>query len=162
MLHIVILLGSLIVMVSMCTRILILIAGYIYPTCKCFQAIEMDVLDVDKLLIWCQYWVIIALINVTERIVDPLISWVPLYGEIKLAFIIYLWHPKTQGTTYVYNTYLKPHLSKNIMDIDEKFKLAQTWVEGMLSMHWRRIHTLGHTKFLEVVNFLSLQSLHES
>ncbi|MCO5606121.1 hypothetical protein L7F22_060308 [Adiantum nelumboides] len=56
----------------------------------------MDVPDVDKLTIWCQYWVIIALINVAERIVDPFVAWVPLYGEIKLAFIIYLWHPKTQ------------------------------------------------------------------
>ncbi|MCO5560954.1 hypothetical protein L7F22_014575 [Adiantum nelumboides] len=149
-------------MASLLTRILILIGGYIYPTCKCFETIEMEVPDVDKLTIWCQYWVIIALINVAERIVDPFVAWVPLYGEIKLAFIIYLWHPKTQGTTHVYNAYLKPYLSRNILEIDEKFKLVQSWVQGMLTMHWRRIHTLAQRKFLDVVHFLSLQSLHDT
>jgi hypothetical protein len=31
---------------------------------------------------------------------ESLISWMPMYGEIKLAFFVYLWYPKTKVTKY--------------------------------------------------------------
>ncbi|CAL9229369.1 unnamed protein product [Arabidopsis halleri] len=43
----------------------------------------------------------------------------PLYGEIKIALLVYLWYPKSQGLSYVYEKLLCPYLSKYESDIDQ-------------------------------------------
>ncbi|MFS7929112.1 hypothetical protein Hanom_Chr04g00328681 [Helianthus anomalus] len=35
----------------------------------------------------------------------------PMYGEMKLALIIYLWYPETKGIGYVYNAMLRPFVA---------------------------------------------------
>ncbi|GKC28565.1 putative HVA22-like protein g [Tanacetum coccineum] len=44
-----------------------------------------------------EFRVIIAMLTIFERIRHIFISWVPMYGEMKLAMIIYLWYPKAKG-----------------------------------------------------------------
>ncbi|GKB17937.1 putative HVA22-like protein g, partial [Tanacetum coccineum] len=44
-----------------------------------------------------EFRVIIAMLTIFERIRYIFISWVPMYGEMKLAMIIYLWYPKAKG-----------------------------------------------------------------
>ncbi|KAH7307794.1 hypothetical protein KP509_22G078000 [Ceratopteris richardii] len=41
------------------------------------------------------------------------ISWLPFYSAAKLSFVVYLWYPDTKGTEYVFQTYLKPLVSKH-------------------------------------------------
>ena len=42
----------------------------------------------------------------------------PPYSEGKLAFVVYLWHPKTEGALYVYETFLAPFIAQHEGDID--------------------------------------------
>lgn len=40
---------------------------------------------------------------VVERLLDPLLrALIPLYLEAKLLFVIFLFHPRTDGATYIY------------------------------------------------------------
>eukprot|EP00250_Pteridium_aquilinum_P015031 c22340_g1_i2 orf=88-714(+) len=80
---------------SLITRALIMAVGYVYPAYKCFKCVEMNRPDVEQLRFWCQYWIIIAVVTVLERLGDTFVSWLPLYSEAKLAFIIFLWSPRT-------------------------------------------------------------------
>ncbi|KAJ8432058.1 hypothetical protein Cgig2_016337 [Carnegiea gigantea] len=79
-------------------RGLVMILGYAYPAFECFKTVERNKVDIEELRFWCQYWMIIAALSVVERIGDLFISWVPFYGEMKVAFIVYLWYPKTKSS----------------------------------------------------------------
>lgn len=37
----------------------------------------------------------------------------PLYYEAKLVFVVFLWHPSTQGSMIVYDKYVRPLLASN-------------------------------------------------
>jgi receptor expression-enhancing protein 1/2/3/4 len=81
---------------SFLTRGIIMLLGYVYPAYECFKIVERKKPELEHLRFWCQYWIIIAVLTVLERVGDILVSWVPMYSEAKLAFIIYLWYPKTK------------------------------------------------------------------
>lgn len=76
----------------------------------------------------------------------------PLYGEIKIAFLIYLWYPKSQvlqskkiswtfsfihsqnqssslgfwqGISYVYEKLLCPYMSRHELDIDQRISVLK-------------------------------------
>ncbi|RZC50719.1 hypothetical protein C5167_019154 [Papaver somniferum] len=59
-----------------------------------------------------------AMLMVSDKGMDNYISWVPIYNEAKLTFFIYLWNPKTEGTTYVYESFSRPYLVKHETEIE--------------------------------------------
>ncbi|XP_010543821.1 PREDICTED: HVA22-like protein h isoform X2 [Tarenaya hassleriana] len=101
------------------TRILILLLGYAYPAFECYKSLEKREPEIHELRYWCKYWILVGLLTVLERIGDVFVSWIPLYGEMKVAIFVYLWYPKTQGTGYVYKTLLQPYVSRHELDIDK-------------------------------------------
>ncbi|CAA0837827.1 HVA22-like protein j [Striga hermonthica] len=83
------------------TSCLLLVLGYAYPAFQCFKTVEKNRVEITELRFWCQYWL-------------------PMYGEMKLALFIYLWYPKTKGTGVIYDTLLRPYVSKHETDIDRR------------------------------------------
>lgn len=110
-----------------------------------------------------------------------------MYGEAKLAFIIYLWHPNTrvfdyiafifsqydndasvyrnywylielQGTTYVYETFLKPYVVERETDIDRRLLEMRARALDMAVLYWKNIAEQGQTKFFEALRYLASQS----
>ncbi|XWS20969.1 hypothetical protein CRYUN_Cryun30bG0014900 [Craigia yunnanensis] len=81
---------------SFLTRGLTMVFGYAYPAYECYKTVEINKPEIEQLRFWCQYWILVAVLTVCERIGDAFISWVPMYSEAKLAFFIYLWYPKTR------------------------------------------------------------------
>ena len=49
-----------------------------------------------------------------------------MYYEAKVLFVLYLWHPKTQGAVYLYNALLQPFLSQNEGAIDQCIEELKT------------------------------------
>ncbi|XP_044484941.1 putative HVA22-like protein g [Mangifera indica] len=140
------------------TRLLILILGYAYPAFECYKVIEQNRVEIEQLRFWCQYWILVAMLTVCERIADVLFTWLPIYGELKLAFFIYLWYPKTKGTGYVYETLLRPVVSKHELDIDRKFLELRARVWDLAIYYWHNCTELGSEKFFEMLQFLAGQS----
>ncbi|KAL3515068.1 hypothetical protein ACH5RR_021970 [Cinchona calisaya] len=81
---------------SLLTRLLLMVFGYVYPADECFKSMEKDKPEIDQLLFWCHYWILLALLTTCERVGDLFMSWLPLYGEAKFALCIYLWYPRTR------------------------------------------------------------------
>ena len=110
-------------------RLLVLILGYTYPAFECYKTVEKNKVDIEELRFWCQYWILLALISSFERVGDIFISWLPLYGEMKVVFFVYLWWPKTKGTRLVYETLLKPVIAQHETEIDRKIMelRARAW-----------------------------------
>ncbi|KAK1426197.1 hypothetical protein QVD17_14866 [Tagetes erecta] len=134
---------------------LVLILGYAYPAFECFKTIEKHGAANAELRFWCQYWVIVAVLTVFERIGDIFISWVPMYGEMKLALIIYLWYPKTKGTGFVYHAMLRPFVARHETDIERSLKEMRAKAWNVAIYYWHNSSELGQTKFFEILHYMT-------
>eukprot|EP01018_Ginkgo_biloba_P031433 Gb_10095 [translate_table: standard] len=145
-------------MTSFITRGIILILGYAYPAFECFKIVEKNKPEIDQLIFWCQYWIIIAAMTVLERVGDTFISWLPMYSEAKLAFIVYLWYPKTKGTTYVYETFVRPYVAKHETDIDRNLHELKTRAGDMALLYGKKSTVYVQTRFFELLQYVATQS----
>ena len=119
---------------------------------------EKNRVDIEELRFWCKYWTIVALFTVLEKFLDIFISWLPMYGEAKLVFFVYMWYPKTRGTSFIYETVLRPYISKHENDIDRTIQewKARGW--DYVIFYWQYCAQFGHTAFLQALQQLASQS----
>jgi len=93
------------------------LVGFLYPAYRSFKALESKGNDDDKQ--WLTYWVVFSTLNVFDKPVNFIFSWVPFFSLIKIAFYIYLFHPETKGALMLYNKVLRGFLLKHQRKIDE-------------------------------------------
>lgn len=135
-----------------------MVFGYAYPAYECFKSVEKNKPDIEQLRFWCQYWILVAVLTVCERIGDTFISWVPMYSEAKLAFYIYLWFPKTKGTTYVYDSFFRPYIAKHETDIDRNLLELRTRAGDIAVLYWQRAASYGQTRIFDILQYIASQS----
>nr|AAL77134.1 Putative Magnaporthe grisea pathogenicity protein [Oryza sativa] len=140
------------------SRVLLLAFGYAYPAYECYKTVELNKPEIEKLIFWCQYWILVALLTVLERFGDFAISWLPLYSEAKLMFFIYLWCPRTKGTSYVYETFFRPYISQYENDIDCSILDLRVRAGDMLVVYWQKVAIIGQTTFFNILKYASAQS----
>uniref|UniRef100_A0A2P2L214 HVA22-like protein n=1 Tax=Rhizophora mucronata TaxID=61149 RepID=A0A2P2L214_RHIMU len=143
---------------SFLTRGLMMVFGYAYPAYECYKTVEKNKPEIEQLRFWCQYWILVAVLTVCERIGDAFISWVPMYSEAKLAFFIYLWYPKTKGTTYVYDSFFKPYVAKHESEIDRNLLELRTRAGDMAVLYWQRAMSYGQSRVFEILQYVAAQS----
>ncbi|XP_030944691.1 HVA22-like protein i isoform X3 [Quercus lobata] len=124
---------------SFLSRSLLLVFGYAYPAYECFKTVEKNKPEIEQLLFWCQYWL-------------------PLYSEAKLAIFIYLWHPKTKGTSYVYNSFFQPYVAKHEGEIDHTLLELRVNAWDIAILYWQKAENFGQTRFFEILQYVSSQS----
>ncbi|OMO92879.1 TB2/DP1/HVA22-related protein [Corchorus olitorius] len=135
--------------------------GYAYPAYECYKAVEKNKPEMEELLFWCQYWILVAILTVCERIGDAFISWLPLYNGAKLALVVYLWHPKWKGTTYVYNSFLRPYVKNHEPEIDRNLIELKGKARKVGGLYWQRAVTYGQTRFIEILQSFASQKSFE-
>ncbi|XP_062112564.1 HVA22-like protein j isoform X2 [Humulus lupulus] len=140
------------------SRILVMVFGYAYPAFECYKVVERNRAENEELRFWCQYWILVAILSVLERVGDIFISWLPMYGELKLAFFIYLWYPKTKGSDYVYDAILRPYVTKHELDIDHKLLEWRARAWDLALFYWKNCTELGQTAFFQVIQYVASQS----
>ncbi|XP_004291369.1 PREDICTED: HVA22-like protein i-like [Fragaria vesca subsp. vesca] len=143
---------------SFLTRGLVMILGYAYPAYECYKTVEKNKPEIEQLRFWCQYWILVAVLTVCERVGDTFVSWVPMYSEAKLLFIIYLWFPKTKGTTYVYDSFFRPYLAKHENDIDRNLLELRTRAGDIAIVYWQRAASYGQTRVFDILQYVAAQS----
>ncbi|XVE94579.1 hypothetical protein REPUB_Repub02eG0021000 [Reevesia pubescens] len=143
---------------SFLTRGLVMVFGYAYPAYECYKTVEMNKPEIEQLRFWCQYWILVAVLTVCERIGDAFISWVPMYSEAKLAFFIYLWYPKTRGTSYVYDSFFRPYVAKHENEIDRNLLELRTRAGDMAVIYWQRAASYGQTRIFDILQYVASQS----
>ncbi|KAH7910702.1 TB2/DP1, HVA22 family-domain-containing protein [Hygrophoropsis aurantiaca] len=116
---------------SLISHVLCAWFAFLLPCYSTFKALSHAPLsgELEKL---SMYWAIIGLFVAIEHMVGPFISWYvfPFYWELRTIFLLYLSLPQTEGSTYVYKTYLQPFCAKNEADIDNGIASAQHNILG--------------------------------
>lgn len=143
---------------SFLTRGLVMVFGYAYPAYECYKTVEKNKPEIEQLRFWCQYWILVALLTVCERIGDTFISWVPMYSEAKLAFYIYLWYPKTKGTSYVYDSFFKPYVSKHESEIDRNIMELRIRAGDIAVSYWQKAASYAQTRVFDILQYVASQS----
>ncbi|KAE9023615.1 hypothetical protein PF010_g5041 [Phytophthora fragariae] len=99
------------------------LVGFIYPAYMSFKAINTPGTGDDTQ--WLTYWVVYAFFNLTESITDLVLSWIPFYFFFKIAFLVWSYHPSTQGSTIIYNSLIKPYVAPHVSQIDSALKRGE-------------------------------------
>ena len=105
--------GAVLSIVTLCVfgaTILTLAITVLYPAAKSIQALETQSTDDDKE--WLTYWIIFGIFTLLDDFAGFLLSMIPYYFWIKLAFFVYLLAPMTKGSQTIYNTVVKPLLDQ--------------------------------------------------
>ncbi|EAZ45472.1 hypothetical protein OsJ_30125 [Oryza sativa Japonica Group] len=129
--------------VLLITRLLTLVLGYAYPAYDCYKTLELNKPQIDQLRFWCQYWILLAFLTTLETITYFTVSWLPMYGEAKLALVLYLWYPKTRGAKHVYESYLQPVLARHEADIDRGLLQLRASAKDATASHLQAAVSLG-------------------
>nr|KAJ0184757.1 hypothetical protein LSAT_V11C900473810 [Lactuca sativa] len=119
---------------------MILLLAYAYPAYECFKNVEKNKPDLELLRFWCQYWL-------------------PMYSEAKLVFCVYLWYPKTKGTKYVYDTFLKPYITKHEAEIDRTLSELKTRAGDSASLYLSRVMSYAQTRAFDILQIVMSQSI---
>ncbi|XP_023644144.1 putative HVA22-like protein g isoform X2 [Capsella rubella] len=139
-----------------------MVFGYAYPAYECYKTVELNKPEIEQLQFWCQYWIIVAALTILERVCDALVSWLPMYSEAKLAFFIYLWFPKTKGTTYVYDSFFRPYISKHENEIDRSLVEVRTRAGDIAMIYLQKAISHGQTRFFEILHYITEHSTPKS
>ncbi|KAE8779181.1 putative HVA22-like protein g [Hordeum vulgare] len=157
------------------SKTLLLLFGYAMPAFECFKTVEARPNDAHMLRFWCQYWIIVAMVIAFES----LISWsvqfsfllssyfnfssylcicthsrMPMYGEIKLAFFVYLWYPKTKGSDVVYDTFLRPIVMQYEPNIEHRLLHLRAKSGQLLSFYVKNFADKGTAFFMDVLRYV--------
>ncbi|MCL7023245.1 hypothetical protein MKW94_017928 [Papaver nudicaule] len=143
---------------SFLTRGLVMVFGYAYPAYECYKIVEKNRPEIEQLRFWCQYWILVAMLAVFERVADTFVSWVPMYSEAKLAFYIYLWYPKTQGATYVYNSFFRHYVAQHETEIDRNLLEIKTSARDMAIVYCQKALAYGQTRVFEILHYVASQT----
>ncbi|KAF9479713.1 hypothetical protein BDN70DRAFT_786350, partial [Pholiota conissans] len=132
--------------------------AFLLPCFATYKTLSRRPLSEPEIQKWSMYWAVIGVFMAFEYVAEWTVSWqafnppdlryhsdfchkrLPFYWEVKTMFLLYLSLPQTQGSTYVYTTYLQPFLSRNEADLDAGIIAMQRnvviFIQGKLSTVW--------------------------
>jgi receptor expression-enhancing protein 5/6 len=86
------------------------LAGFLYPAYMSFKALEGGKNFDGDATQWITYWIVFSSITLLESIFPFLVNNFKWYYGVKLAFVIWLYHPKTNGAEVIYSSAIRPYV----------------------------------------------------
>ena len=102
--------GIVLVMLGIGNSYITCLLGVAYPCFMSFLALESKGSDDDKQ--WLTYWVVFGIFNIIDQFAGFILTFIPFYFFLKLCFLVWLFHPITQGATVIYNAYILPNMQQ--------------------------------------------------
>ncbi|KAF4573084.1 hypothetical protein EYR40_003833 [Pleurotus pulmonarius] len=106
--------------------------AFLLPCYSTYKVINQTPPPQAELQRWSTYWVVLGAFLAFEHLAEWFVSWFPFYWEAKTIFLLFLALPQTEGSTYIYNVYLKPFFIKNEADLDAGIVSAQRNALGFI------------------------------
>ncbi|KAJ7630771.1 TB2/DP1, HVA22 family-domain-containing protein [Roridomyces roridus] len=123
------------------SRIVCAYFAFLLPSFQTFKALSHRPLSEPDLERWSQYWAVIGVLVAFEYLAEFLIRRLPLYFELKTVLVLFLALPQTQGSTYIYQTYLQPFFAQNETELDADIMSFHTktfaFAQNQLAALWQ-------------------------
>nr|GEX72076.1 putative HVA22-like protein g [Tanacetum cinerariifolium] len=74
--------------------------------------------------------------------------------SLKLVLCVYLWHPKTMGTKSIYQSFVKPYLSKHEAEIDCTLMELKTRAGDSATLYCSRVLVYGQIRAFEILQMV--------
>ncbi|KAJ3984343.1 TB2/DP1, HVA22 family-domain-containing protein [Lentinula detonsa] len=101
------------------SRIFSSILTYLYPAYISYKLLSTRPTPLPLLERALKYWCVLGTFTFFEYSgAELLISWLPLYGLVKLIILSYLVLPQTDGSTHLYDQVLAPWFSSHEAEVD--------------------------------------------
>ena len=100
--------GIMCVMLGIGQTYIVNLIGVAYPAFMSFLALESDGMDDDKM--WLTYWVCFGFFQILDQFAGIILQIIPFYYFLKLGFLVYLFHPQTEGALSVYKNVIRPKI----------------------------------------------------
>ena len=119
-------------------RLLTTVVAFLYPLycslrCLCLpRSYAADPSRGPRL--WLVYWLVFGLLSFSERLSDSLLSFLPLYQPLKLAFLLWCFLPQSEGCAVLYDCVLNPLLARHSPVIERSVEDVRDAV-GAVSEH---------------------------
>lgn len=84
--------------------------GVAYPVFKSFLTLDSG--DAQQETQWLTYWVMFGIFQIIDHFAGFILHFIPFYYVLKMFALIYMFHPSTQGATYIFNNYVKENFDK--------------------------------------------------
>jgi receptor expression-enhancing protein 5/6 len=86
------------------------IVGVAYPAFMSFVALESEGTDDDKM--WLTYWVVFGLFTILDQFAGIVLHLIPFYYVLKVAMLIWMFHPASEGAIIMYNNFILPFVKQ--------------------------------------------------
>ncbi|KAI1129699.1 TB2/DP1, HVA22 family-domain-containing protein [Nemania abortiva] len=93
------------------------IASFLFPLFASYKALKTS--DPAQLTPWLMYWSVLSCALLAESWTEFILVWIPFYSWMRLAFLLWLVLPSTQGARVLYEGYLHPYLEENELAIED-------------------------------------------
>ncbi|CAL5440676.1 unnamed protein product [Camellia sinensis] len=83
----------------------------LYPLYASVMAIESPSKVDDEQ--WLAYWILYSFLTLMEMLLQPILQWgIPIWYDIKLAFVAWLVLPQFRGATVIYEMFVREKIRK--------------------------------------------------
>ena len=89
----------------------------IYPIIASIKALESRDEDDDKK--WLSFWTVFGIFQTVEMLFSWVLTLIPFYYTLRLAFFVYLMAPQTNGAYMLYESVFSPLVRKNEKKINK-------------------------------------------
>ncbi|CAL5444395.1 unnamed protein product [Camellia sinensis] len=77
----------------------------LYPLYASVMAIESPSKVDDEQ--WLAYWILYSFLTLMEMLLQPILQWIPIWYDIKLAFVAWLVLPQFRGAAVIYERFVR-------------------------------------------------------
>ena len=96
--------GVLLVLLGIGNVFITTLLGLAYPAFMSFVALETEQKEDDKQ--WLTYWVCYGVFSLIDQFAGIILQFIPFYYFLKLAFLVWLFHPSSMGALWIYRNYV--------------------------------------------------------
>jgi len=93
------------------------------------KALEHADEDPKTRMQWLTYWVVFSSLMLLDMIAGPILHLIPFYYVLKLLLLMWLFYPKSNGATIIYQQIIKPFWKKHESLIDKTLAEGEAMVD---------------------------------